>query len=44
MRKPSRSMSLILALLTPLAVGAQTQASNNVRHIQDADRPVATGV
>jgi enamine deaminase RidA (YjgF/YER057c/UK114 family) len=37
-------MSLILALLTPLAVGAQTQTNNNVRHIQDADRPIATGV
>jgi enamine deaminase RidA (YjgF/YER057c/UK114 family) len=45
MRKPSISRCLTLLLLS-LAVTAETQAqnNNNVRHIQDSDRPIATGV
>jgi len=38
------AMCFTLALLWPLAGAAQTQTQNNVRHIQDADRPIATGV
>jgi enamine deaminase RidA (YjgF/YER057c/UK114 family) len=45
MRKLSISRCLTLLLLS-LAVTAETQAqnNNNVRHIQDSDRPIATGV
>ncbi len=40
MRKPS--IYLVLTMLLSLVAGAQTQA--NVRHIQEGDRPIATGV
>jgi enamine deaminase RidA (YjgF/YER057c/UK114 family) len=45
MRKLSISRCLTLSLLS-LAITAETQAqnNNNVRHIQDSDRPIATGV
>jgi enamine deaminase RidA (YjgF/YER057c/UK114 family) len=42
MRKISRYLTT--ALLSILCAAAQLQAQMNVRHIQDADRPIATGV
>jgi enamine deaminase RidA (YjgF/YER057c/UK114 family) len=40
------SMCILLGLLSSLVAGAQAQPQTHtyVRHIQDADRPIATGV
>jgi len=40
MRKPKLTLCLVLTLLSSLVASAES----NVRHIQDADRPIATGV
>ena len=40
MRKPKLMLCLVLTLLSSLVASAES----NVRHIQDADRPIATGV
>ena len=50
MRKTKTLMFLTLALLSCFAAGAQTSGAqnaavrSNVRHIQEDDRPIATGV
>ena|ERR1700690_973145 len=40
MRRTSMRLMLVLMLFSSLIAGAQT----NVRHIQEEDRPIATGV
>lgn len=45
MRKTSICLTLLLSLIVVLYTSAQrANAQSNVRHIQDADRPIATGV
>jgi enamine deaminase RidA (YjgF/YER057c/UK114 family) len=45
MRKMSICLTLLLSLLAIVHAGAPSaKAQSNVRHIQDADRPIATGV
>src|SRR5580700_1361580 len=45
MRKMSTCLTLLLSLLAIVHAGAPSaKAQSNVRHIQDADRPIATGV
>jgi len=44
MRKTSMSLTSLLLLFSCLFTVAQTVAQTTVRHIQDDDRPIATGV
>jgi enamine deaminase RidA (YjgF/YER057c/UK114 family) len=45
MRKMSICLTLLLSLLAIVhAAAPSAKAQSNVRHIQDADRPIATGV
>jgi enamine deaminase RidA (YjgF/YER057c/UK114 family) len=47
MRKISICLTLLLSLLVMVLTGApnaDAQSQSNIRHIQEADRPIATGV